>query len=118
VYFPVLLWTLTINMDKTTLPSHSTHYDKKMKEVLNNLQSSKRLLYFLALTLVVNLILTYGLIFHPPPPSVTRCVKLYPHLAVPAPTNIERSTDISLNNDIVVADVEPTALAVRSTGEF
>lgn len=90
-----------------------------MKEVLINLQSSKRLFYFLALTLVVNLILTYGLIFHPPPPSVTRCVNLYPHLAVPAPANIERSTDTSLNNDnIFVADVEPTALAVRSTGEF
>jgi hypothetical protein len=94
---------------KPTLPSHSTsyEYDEKMKQVRDNLRSSKRLIHFLALTLVVNLILTYGLIFHPPPPSDRRCAAfikaVYPELALPAAANTARSTHLSVHNDAVAA---------------
>jgi hypothetical protein len=106
---------------KPTLPSHSTsyEYDEKMKQVRDNLRLSKRMIHFLALTLVVNLILTYGLIFHPPPPSDRRCAAfikaVYPELAVPAAANIARSTYLSLHDDVVAAgDIETIG---RSTGE-
>jgi hypothetical protein len=104
-----------------TLPSHSTsyEYDEKMKQVRDNLRLSKRMMHFLALTLVVNLILTYGLIFHPPPPSDRRCAgfikAIYPELVVPAAANIARSTYLSLRDDVVAAgDIETIG---RSTGE-
>lgn len=92
---------------KTTLPSHSTSYDEKMKKVRDNLRLSRRLINFLVLTIVLNVILTYGLIFHPPPPSATRCAEFItvhcPELAVPAAANIAGSTDLLLHNDVVAA---------------
>ncbi len=109
------------NMDrKTTLPSHSKSYDEKMKEVLNNLCWSKRLFNFLALTVIVNIILTYGLIFHPPPPSLKTCAEFikaqYPQLLLPTTMNVGRSVHLSLNDVVAQEDLETTALAVRSTG--
>jgi hypothetical protein len=100
---------------KTTLPSHSTsyEYDEKVKQVRDNVRWSKRMMHFLALTLVVNLILTYGLIFHPPPPSDRRCAAfikaVYPELALPAAANTARSTHLSLHDDVLAAgDIETT----------
>jgi hypothetical protein len=90
-----------------------------MKQIRDNLRLSKRLMHFLVLTLVVNLILTYGLIFHPPPPSDRRCAAfikaVYPELASPAAANIARSTHLSLHDNVVAAGgVETTG---QSTGE-
>ncbi|RDL37438.1 uncharacterized protein BP5553_04871 [Venustampulla echinocandica] len=108
---------------KTTLPSHSKSYDERMKQVLFNIRLSKRLVHFLALTLFLNLFLTYGLIFHPPPPSVRRCAEFiraqYPELVLPSAANVPRSTDISLHNDVAApGKVETTAIAVRSASSL
>ncbi len=97
-----------------------------MKEVLNNLRLSKKILTFLILTLVVNAFLTYGLIFHPPrlPPTVESCAEHIKAqcgsrpLSLPAQAKITRSTISSLPNDVLeVVDIETTALTLRSTGK-
>lgn len=97
-------------------PSNADTYERKMKSVHDNLIRSKRLLHFLALTFLVNIILTYGLIFHPPPPSDEVCAQYiraqYPDLILPLLTTPPRSTPFSL----LVADT--TALAVRPSGEL
>lgn len=111
---------------KPALPSHSSTYDGKMKEVLRNLRISKNILTFLILTLIVNAFLTYGLIFYPPrlPPTVESCAEHIKaqcgsgQLLLPPQARTAGSTIPSLPNDVLeVVDIETTALSLRSTGK-
>ena len=85
---------------------------------------SRKLCIFLVLTVIVNVILTYGLIFHRAPPSAARCASYIqaqcPQLALPAVSNTARMIQPPLGNHEMAAeeDTETTALAVRSPGEF
>jgi hypothetical protein len=106
---------------KPALPSHSAsyEYDEEMKQARDNIRLSKRMMHFLALTLVVNLILTYGLIFHSLLLGDRRRAAfikpVYPELAVPVAANTARSTHLSFHDDLMVAgDIETNG---QSTGE-
>ena len=113
-----------MDSSKASLPSNSTNYEyeEKVKQVRNHVVLSKRLMHFLALTFILNAILTYGLIFHPPPPSDRLCAKFieknYPQL-VHASGKVIRSIETSSQNDLFRPETTPTTdLAIRSTGKI
>lgn len=123
--------------------SYSETHDRSMKSDRDYLLWSKRLFLFVILAIILNVVLTYRLIFHPPLPCVARCTEFVearrPELASPVAANISESTglslytdligvqeeggkpeiDVSLHNDVVVEyQIEKNALAVRFPSEF
>jgi len=94
----------------------------KVEEIKFYLRWSKRLFAFLLAVVFVNLILTYGLIFHPSKPSVSTCAKYCPQIhdreAVDPSSGFTTSLLPSIETEVIVHEgSETTALATRSVGK-
>jgi hypothetical protein len=61
-------------------PHSSFENDAKVQEIIYYLRWSRRLFWGIVAIMVVNLILTYGLIFHPSRPSIETCAKYCPSI--------------------------------------
>jgi hypothetical protein len=96
------------------------NHDAKVDELRTYLRWSKRLFYALIAVMVVNLLLTYGLLFHPSKPSVETCAPFCPSIHTRENLDTifaqESSPDLLPSTELVVREVETKDIEARSPG--
>jgi hypothetical protein len=96
---------------------------EKVEELRFYLRWSKRLFVALIAIIIVNLILTYGLIFHPTKPSSSTCAQYCPQIhareALDPSPGFTTSLSLPINNEVIVCEEGTTkAVAIRSPSKY
>jgi hypothetical protein len=97
--------------------------NQKAEELIFYLRWSKRLFIVFIAIIVVNLILTYGLIFHPSKPSPSTCAQYCPQIhareALDPSPGFTTSLSPPINDDVIVYEESTTkAVATRSPSKY